>query len=330
MKRLFTIFLLVFAVAGFAWSGHDALTYYIVSTMPDIMEIGVTITPYAYENIDTRIYNTEKANFDDYLGRGYNPWEDGGLFIPVFPNPEPVNNAAPLWQILSVYSYEPDLGMDQDLELNSMQKLTGGSQGWRHMEYRLLFIKLGEVSRSVEYFSYLSTEAWNMGDPYWAYRFMARAIHYLEDIGMPFHTFPAPTFELLKLICNFDKWYIAFTNYHYAYDFYGGYRLWTGYEPLINAIKEAEPIKITDPRKAALKLRRYARRKLPEVYYEMKKLMSDDLESGGKEFTTKEYFDELVSTKDTSKLDELTIDLLSKVASYVKGYILYMRGIQGW
>ncbi|OAA29925.1 phospholipase [Kosmotoga arenicorallina S304] len=330
MKKLLTILVLFFALTAFAWSGHDALTYYIVSSMPDIADIRVPITPYTYENIDNRIYNMEKANFSDYLGQRYNPWEDDDVFISVFPNPLPVDNIAPLWQIFSVYSYEPDLGMDQDLELNSSQKLTGGSQGWRHMEYRLLFMRFGEVSKSVEYFSDLSTEVWDMNDPYWAYRFMARAIHYLEDIGMPYHTFPAPTCELFKLIFNFDKWYVVFANYHYAYDFYGGYRLWTGYEPLVKAIKEAEPVKIKNPRKDALKLRRYARGKLSRVYYEMKELMGDDLESGNTDLATKEYFDELVATKDTSKLDELTIELLSKVASYVKGYILYMREIQGW
>ena len=62
----------------------------------------------------------------------------------------------------------------------------------------------------------------------------------------------------------------------------------------------------------------------------MKKLMGEDLESGSMDFASKEYLDKLVATKDTSKLDELTIELLSKVASYVKGYILYMREIQGW
>jgi len=330
MKKFFTVFLLLLAFTAFAWSGHDALTYYIISTMPDIANIRVPITPYTYEDIDSRGYNMEKANFNDYLGQEYNPWEDDDLFMPVFQNQKPVDNTAPLWQILSVYSYEPDLGMDQDLDLNSMQKLTGGSQGWRHMEYRLLFIRLGEVSKSVEYFSELSTKVWDMNDPYWAYRFMARAIHYLEDIGMPYHTFPAPTCELFKLIFNFDKWYVAFTHYHYAYDFYGGYRLWTGYEPLVEAIKNAEPVKIKDPRRDALKLRRYARGKLPKVYYEMKKLMGEDLESGSMDFASKEYLDKLVATKDTSKLDELTIELLSKVASYVKGYILYMREIQGW
>lgn len=329
-KFLDVIILLLLAGTIFAWSGHDALTYYILKSLNMDFSFEVPITEYSYENLETREYNLEKASFDDLLGKDYIPGEDYRLFKPVFENSKLENGKAPIWQILSVYSYEPDLGMDQNLELSNLQWMTGGSQGWRHMEYHLFWLRFGEVSESVAYFTELSKKAWEKGNPYWAFRFMGRAIHYFEDIGQPYHTFPAPFCELLKLMIDMNKWMTVFTNYHLVYDYYSGYLLWNQNAKVVEAIKTAKPIKITDPRKDALRLRIYARRKLHKIYYEMKKIMKDDLEVSSEFTPSPAYFDLLTVEGKTKKLEELTADLLGKVASYIKGYLIYMNEEMRW
>ncbi|MFW6120851.1 MAG: phospholipase [Petrotogales bacterium] len=330
-KIVFCIVFILFIGMLFGWSGHDALTYYIIQDYLNILDINVPVTDYSYEMAETRNYNenTYRSIFEDYCGKIAAPPEDERLFSSVYPNPEPKNNMVPAWQILTVYSYEPDMGMDKELELSRYQFLTGGSQGWRHMEFRLLFFRLGEVTNSVKYFTNLSNIAKDKDDDYWFYRFMARAIHYLEDAGMPFHTFPAPFIELLKLPFNYNKWLMVFSNYHFAFDNYAGYLLWEGYEPLVSAINNAKPHEINDPKKSTTELRSKARSKLNKVFYEMKKLMKNDLHRETEFFPDKEYFYRLREENNTEELDGLTVDLLEQVASYVKGYLEYMLNKEG-
>ncbi len=325
VKKVMMILILLLAVFGFSWSGHDALTYLIVSQYEEVFDKYVEITPYTYADVDTREYNPAIEGFYDYLGESYLPEEDLDLYSAVFPNPKPVDNLAPLWQILSVYSYEPDLGMDKGLELKGIETLLGDSQGLRHMEYRMLFfVRVGEVTDVVQYFSDLAEIAYSRGDHYWAYRFMGRAIHYLEDVGQPFHTFPAPFFELLKLPFNMDKWLAIFANYHFAYDFYGGYLIWGQYEPLLMALEEVPARIVKNPKQAAVDLRKYSREKLNPVYYELKHVMGNELEKPQAVWLGKEYFDDLHEAGKTSKLDNLSVEILRETASYVKGYINYM------
>ncbi len=325
MKKALTLFFLLIAALGVSWSGHDVLTYMIVTRYNQLMEKIVEITPYTYADVDAQPYNPAIEEFVDYLGKNVTPEEDLDLVREIYPNPEPVDGMAPVWQILTIYSYEPDLGMDKGLPMEGLEKLLGDSQGIRHMEYRLLFfIRVGEVTDVVQYFSDLAEIAYRRGDPYWAYRFMGRAIHYLQDIGQPFHTFPAPLIELLKLPFNMEKWITIFANYHFTYDFYGGYLLWGQYEPLVKAVEDVPARKIKNPRQAAVDLRSYSRGKLSAVYYELRRLMKDELETEEMVWLGNEYFDELFEAGKTAKLDKVTVEILRETTSYVKGYIDYM------
>ena len=110
---------------AFSWSGHDALTYIIVSQYEDDFDEFVQITPYTYADVDTQDYNPAIEGFTIILVKTICPEEDLDLYSSIFPNPKPVDNLAPLWQILSVYSYRPDLGMDKGLELKGIETLLG-------------------------------------------------------------------------------------------------------------------------------------------------------------------------------------------------------------
>ena len=324
MKKLFIVVFVSILTIGFAWSGHSALTFYVLSGMDKTLDELISITPYNYYEIDQREYNPEILPFRDYLGEVFVPVEDLGLFRSVFDNKIPVDAKAPAWQILCTYSYEPDLGMDKNLELSGLETVLGDSQGTRHMEYRLGLIKVGNVTTQPSYFAELSRTAWLDGDAYWALRFMARGVHYMEDAGQPFHAFPAPICSLVNMAFDFDKWTAVFANYHFAYDYYGGYLLWKGYPPLVEAIRDVEPKVITDPEKAARELRRFSRMKLNAVYQELRRLMKTDLETASVFTPDTAYFDNLVATGETERLDALTVEILEKTAAYVKGYINYL------
>lgn len=330
MKKFLIVISLLILTMAFGWSGHSTLTNLIVRELGSKVNELVEITPYSYSAIDNRPYNSENLLFEDYLGKTFIPEEDILLYKKIFDNPVPVDNKAPIWQILSVYSYEPDMGMDKNFEITGLESILGDSQGTRHMEYRLGPMKIGNVTSQPSYFAELAKTAWKSGDTYWAFRFIARGMHYMEDTSQPFHTFPAPLYVLPNLALDFDRWMSILINYHFAYDYYGGYLLWKNYPPLMEAIENAEPKYMEDPEKAARSLRRFSRSKLNSVYSELKKLIKSDLETSDIFAPNTEYFDSLVESGETKKLDKLTVEILGETASYVKGYIQYMQRELNW
>jgi hypothetical protein len=314
---------LILALSLFSWSGHDAITYFALKDIIDNLRTEVQITDYSYEHLDPGPYNPA-VTFDDYLGSVIVPEEDRGIFLPLYENRPPVDDKAPAWQVLVVYSYEPDMGMDQQLDLSPFQFLGGGSQGMRHMDFRFAFLRIGEATNRVEHFTQLSRIAWNSGDPYWGLRFMARSLHYLQDIGQPFHTFPAPAIELTRFIFRPSKWMAVFMNYHYFYDFYLGYRLYREYEPFVQAIQNAPPYTLKNAFLAAEAQRSFARKRVADVYYEIRRILRETLEVNYEVYFDVGFFDDLVASGKTEKLDQLTIKIISEVSSYVKGYMNLM------
>jgi len=325
VRRFLMFFLFCFpTIVIFSWTAHDALTYYILSSYITKLSYDVEITPYIYSSFEKeRVYNTIKLRLYDYTGESYVLESDMGIFRAVFYNAPPKDGKVPAWQILVIYSYEPDLGMDSDLNLTSKQKFTGGSHGWRHMEYRLGPLKFGEGSKSVLYFTKLSKIAQSLGDEYWKLRFMARAIHYFEDLGVPFHNLPAPLSEIMRAITNFDKYAEKFTLYHFSYEYYVGYRLWNRYPRFVKAIEKTKPIKIVNLKRSIEDLMRYSRGKIDVVYKEVRKMLK--VSSGHKIQSLAEVFvEEYIQSGKTEKLDEITEEILATVSSYIKGYIEYM------
>jgi hypothetical protein len=159
--------------------------------------------------------------------------------------------------VLTKYSDEPDWGMDKELfnddeypELwKSEYSMMGGkegtpSQAFRHMYWQKLnilhmlktfklplsklFQSMGEAPDRARIFVELSRLAKAKGHDYWSVRFLANALHYLEDCSQPFHTTQVPTKEYLFMpIFNKDgdgfKQYVTqMTNiivyYHYGFE----------------------------------------------------------------------------------------------------------------
>ena len=104
------------------------------------------------------------------------------------------------WKVLVIYSTEPDLYPDCDLKLHKNQKITGGSHGWRHMQFKLLGTTYGIAPQS-----FRVTEIWQNLLLKTAMIIGAGAIfhaaaHYLADLGHPFHVKALPGSFLMRKI----------------------------------------------------------------------------------------------------------------------------------
>ncbi|MGZ3772259.1 MAG: hypothetical protein ACXVCY_00195 [Pseudobdellovibrionaceae bacterium] len=160
--------------------------------------------------------------------------------------------------ILSIYSDEPDWGMDQELfsadqypELwKDEYAMMGGrsglsSQAFRHMYWRELYWKhplesfklplqkinssAGEAPQRAEVFIHLAKLAFAKNLPYWGWRFTANSLHYIEDVSQPFHSSQVPSKILIDMVLlqcitsrecsNFvGRMTNIISYYHFAYE----------------------------------------------------------------------------------------------------------------
>lgn len=123
-------------------------------------------------------------------------------------------NLTPI-EILSAYAVDPDDGRDQDLFVRDARGIPhyaypdqkwfgammgGNSQAFRHIEkppfawkhplstFGFPFGKVGEATSRVEIYFQVSLLAFSLHEDYWGWRFLANALHYLEDLHQPYHT----------------------------------------------------------------------------------------------------------------------------------------------
>lgn len=117
-------------------------------------------------------------------------------------------------EILSAYCIDPDDGRDQDLFVRDAKgrpryaypdqqwfgSISGPhSQAFRHIEkppfsfrhplatFGFPFRSVGEATRRAQIWFLLSELAFSKGEDYWGWRFLANALHYLEDLHNPYH-----------------------------------------------------------------------------------------------------------------------------------------------
>jgi len=313
MKR-FVIFIVLMGTVVLAWNGHDSLTYLIVtSTLSNAQEM-VEITPYNY--VEKRVYNTEKMILEDYCGQfeKQHPFAWKGAILP--PDPEPVDGRVPVWQILTIYSFEPDLGMDEGLDLSPLQGIIGGSQGVRHMKYNILMFEFFEGSQSFYYFVDMSRKAFENGDRYWGYRFLARAIHYLEDLSQPYHNTPGSLSEILQVAFDSSVAEMLF-NAHYSYDEYLAYLLYNEDKETIAAVTEAEPRFVRNNRELIQRVRLIGLNHFGAVHNELKRLFQTTLMN--RQLTHEDF---ALREDDTSLLKTYTVEIVSQFSSLLKGFLL--------
>ncbi len=214
---------------AFAWARHNLITYYTIQEIPWLAHF-------------RKIAVSARQHKDDSINPDYTP---------VFENPNPAHSiqtpehfvyydltaqnkygfiGAPIGdktnaiRILTDFSDEPDWGMDKNMELDESQKFMGGSQGYRHMYYPdntfhipYLFAPQGNAPKRAVHFYELARQAFNEGDLYWGFRFLARTLGYIQDMAQPYHT-TQTCWAFFHIKSPVNSTTETTKNYHFAYE----------------------------------------------------------------------------------------------------------------
>jgi hypothetical protein len=208
------------------WFSHEYITYFSVQTIDGIMTLPqVQVKPKPDFNnknwpIGPKHINLYKESYKEY--RKLSPlWsfayhERNGEYS-ITP---PENKTIEPWKILVIYSTEPDLNPDCDLYLHKNQKITGGSHGWRHMQFRILGRTFGIAPKSFRLNMNFAKMAFEAGNDYWGWRYLSRSAHYLADLGNPFHVKALPGRFVIKNLFSSRKLFKIASSIHQSYEVY--------------------------------------------------------------------------------------------------------------
>lgn len=240
----------LFPAPALAWANHDLLTREILREVKWLNQYrAIKVTPYAYAEQEKAINPAYKPVYvDKLLGETTNARE-----------------------IMIRYADEPDWGLDDGLSASPLQALTGGSKGYRHQSYHMAngVLKVGEGPKRAKAYYELARVAFRKKDPYWAFRFLARSVHYLEDMGQPYHTKPILWRQLLDAKLDTKRLTTLATNLHYYYEAYVSYHLRKqaakGHGKWVGAIQDAKPADVFDAEAAAVALADFSNERAPEL-----------------------------------------------------------------
>ncbi|NLX52309.1 MAG: hypothetical protein GXY72_09455 [Deltaproteobacteria bacterium] len=176
------------------------------------------------------------------------------------------------WKIYLLYSTEPDTYADEDLLLHKNQAMTGGSRGWRHMHFKLMGSTYGIAPKSFRVHRDLARLAFSKGSDYWAWRYLARAGHYLADLGAPFHVRAMPGFYLLRNIFSRGELFHTVTALHQSYEIFVERRFREGFAPFAEALTRGAKEGQGAPEKLDARLKGYierARSRQKKIFYHL-------------------------------------------------------------
>ncbi|MBE3127462.1 MAG: hypothetical protein IMZ56_04140 [Candidatus Atribacteria bacterium] len=306
LKKKITIFILLIlsvltlsSINVFSWNSHFFYTELAIKNNDWINNFPeIEITPYTYEDIDQDEYNPE--------------------FVIKYVEGK-IGEKTKASDILINYSDEPDWDLDTNLELNKLQALTGGSQGYRHMYFSVFsgLLKAGDAPKRANHFFEMSKAAFGRDDSYWGFRFAARAVHYLEDLSQPQHAYPVPFDVLFKKFFNAKKLTVLATNAHYGYEDFNGYLFEHKKVEFYNLLPEVKTVKVDDVAGSAIKLSKEARKDFTPSYRETMKLfpvLDNDQELL---ILEEQEIIRVASSKESQKL----IDLMKKNILLGLGYL---------
>jgi hypothetical protein len=246
---LTAIFLLLPVSPLWAWEDHHLVTRASLADLTELRSAAVPYTPIEGLLRDLRYSSIQQFNESVQIRKEY------GFLLKLG---ETEGAAVSILEVLAVYSDEPDWGMDKEIfdqypEIwKSEYARMGGkdgtpSQAFRHMywpefSWRMplrtlkspvtkLFSPMGLAPERAALFVDLSRKARAAGHLYWSVRFVANALHYLEDVAQPFHAAQTPTkrFLLPPLLDRsygngFENYVLQVQNivsyYHYAFERY--------------------------------------------------------------------------------------------------------------
>ncbi len=195
----------------FAWSNHNDMSRLAIENSAITIRMTAKITPFSKLLKDLNIKDALQFNLNIKIRKEYR-------FD--FKNNEIPGEYMKVVDIVSSYTDEPDWRMDQELFGTDQYpglwddsfafmggKTDTASQAFRHMYWLPLkwtmpvktlkvpkvFDSMGEAPDRAKIFMDLSKKAFKTDNPYWGLRFLANALHYVQDMGNPFHATQAAT-----------------------------------------------------------------------------------------------------------------------------------------
>ncbi len=307
---LFSILLIVTAVTpkkAYAWGAHKALTYYSIKDIEWIKGYeDVKITPYTY---------TENNGENPQYTIPYKEGNIGDITDPL--------------TILIVYSQEPDWELDKNVDsplFRGIRYVGLDSSHWRHGYWIIWegFIELGGAIERISYYTNMSILAFRNKDPYWGFRFLARSIHYLEDITQPQHTSPVSGQMIVKYLFDINYLILIASNHHFTLEGYQGYSLETGYPPFVSAITMADPIEVKDLRNFAREAALKSKKEAPRLWELQSRLYGEGIDKP-EEFYWSPNLE--INKELRSQYDCIIIRQLQDLSARVKGLVLYVSKI---
>ena len=332
------LFLFMPEEAAWGWARHDVLTQLILEEPPEWVrgyrQVKVNENRYHIGSLNPKfelVYHAPAhrrhpflpADFVSYCRYPDRKYGFRGV---------PIGGEVSGSRVLIDFSDEPDWGMDEEVEEGSEAEFMGGSQGYRHMYYPSgtfhlprPFFPQGKAPERAELFYQYAREAFGNGDPYWGLRFLARAIHYLEDLANPFHTVQISTRFLVK-----DNLYEgtvqAVKNYHFAYEDYVAYLLVQALrgedrKEMLVAIRKAKPKKILGTRGAAKELALFSHREGACLLELSASFFGKEFLSGEPVYLDPEKVRELEESPIRDEVLRVTSRMLIEMSSVVKGFL---------
>lgn len=235
------------ASQAFAWEAHDRVTRLALQSYENLDEFAFEPIAEALPALSAKPGTAPATTTQLSEQLGINGAKIDWEWKPKSSEGDSVSAAV---ETIAFSSLEADAGMDQDLDVSDDQKYMGGtkgpsSQGFRHMYYRRFspaeplatfhfpFREMGEAPRRARIFFDLAVQAKKAGHLFWAYRFLGWGVHYVQDLGQPYHAnqLGSPTlFPLWELITRGFEAAVAEAtrlsgNFHLSFERYADYFL---------------------------------------------------------------------------------------------------------
>jgi hypothetical protein len=256
------------------WFSHEYINYHAVMGVPGAMDLSpVAVRP-----------GPGPAPGDWPEGPGHRDaykeaWRDLRRLDPLasfdygerngeYASEPPVGRTIEPWKVFVIYSTEPDLHLDCGLSLHRLQRLTGGSHGWRHLSFDILGLKVGIASESFRIHRDLAKQAFDLGNGYWGWRYLSRCSHYLADLGNPFHVKAAPFGLMAKNALPYANLLKTISAFHQGYEVYVERRFRQGFPLFREAVSRgaAQGCGAGGPEKALEAYMRNARKRLNPLF----------------------------------------------------------------
>ncbi len=285
--------IVVFENSAFAWARHNLLT---VASIQEVAWLSrferITVSPYQYQddslNPECKIIYTNPKPEHRIITPSKFVYYDLSAQIKYGFQGVGLGEKTNALQILIDFSDEPDWGMDKNLELAFRQKFMGGSQGYRHMYYPAgtwhlpqPFFSQGKAPQRAVHFYQLARQAFEKEDTYWGFRFLARTMHYIQDLAQPYHTTQL-AWAFFHVTSPLDGTTQTTKNYHFGYEslvarileLEAAGRLPSDYQRIL---KEAPALSANSVEELAVKIARKSQRLSEETFAVSIQLMGDKL-----------------------------------------------------